>query len=309
MVQVSRWRAAALALASLPIVAVGCSEAPEESGTAVVEAPEAVVEEEPDAAVEAEAGAPAEEAADEEAVRKAATVAAMRAHTEEALAVLKRSSDFLGQQQSFSFEAHVGFDVLQLNGQKLEFGGTRKATVRRPDRVHVEARQRDGDQMTLFFDGETISVDIPGENAYVSVERPGNLDAALDYLVEDLGTPAPLEDFFSSDLYAEVKDKLRSGFYVEEEMIAGQLCHHLAFSAPEVDVQIWIEDGERPLPRRVVITYKTADGSPQFWAQFHGWDLSPETPDELFAYAPPDGAEQLPIQAVVREVEEAAEGR
>ncbi|MDB4433287.1 DUF2092 domain-containing protein, partial [bacterium] len=260
MVQVTRWRAAALALASLLIVSAGCSEAPEESQATTSEPVEAVVEEGGNAAVEAEAEAAAEQAADEEAAMRAATEAAMRAHTEEALAVLKSSSDFLGQQQSFGFEAHVGFDVLQLNGQKLEFGGTRKATVRRPDRARVEAEQRDGDQMTLFFDGETISVDIPGENAYVSAERPGTLDAALDYLVEDLGTPAPLEDFLSSDLYSEVKDKLRSGFYVEEEMIGRHLCHHLAFSASEVDVQIWIEDGDRPLPCRVVITYKKAEG-------------------------------------------------
>ena len=90
MVHVTRWRAAALALASLSIVAAGCSEAPDESEATTAEAPEAGVEEEVNAAMEAEAEAAAEEAADEEAARKAATVAAMRAHTEEALAILKR---------------------------------------------------------------------------------------------------------------------------------------------------------------------------------------------------------------------------
>ena len=91
----------------------------------------------------------------------------------------------------------MGFGVLQLNGQKLEFGTSRKVTVRRPDRLRVEATQRDGDRMALFFDGEQIAIDLPEEKAYVAVKKPGTLDTAIDYLVDDLDTPAPLHDFLS----------------------------------------------------------------------------------------------------------------
>ena len=31
--------------------------------------------------------------------------------------------------------------------------------------------------------------------------------------------------------------------------------------------------GQHPLPRRIVITYRHADGRPQFWAQFSDWSL------------------------------------
>jgi hypothetical protein len=307
MIQSVRWRAAALTLACLAIGTPGCSEALKESeATTDAAAEAAAIEVEAEGTREAEAAGTAEA---EAAAAEAALEEVIRTHTEGVLAVLERSAAFLEQQQSFSFEAHVGFDVLQLNGQRLEFGGTRKATVRRPDRARVEAKRRDGDEKTLFFDGERISVDMPAENAYVSVEYPGSLDSALDYLVEDLGTPAPLEDFLSSNFLAEAEGKIESGFYVQDATIAGRLCEHLAFRTSEVDVQIWIEAGDRPLPCRLVITYKTAEGSPQFWAQFHHWNLSPETPDSLFAFVPPDGAEHLPIQAVVEEVEEAAEGR
>jgi hypothetical protein len=284
-----------LALACLSIALAGCSEASN--------APEATT----DAAVEGAAEAVAAEG--EERVAEAALEEVIRAHTEPALAVLKRSADFLAQQQSFSFEARLGSEVLQVTGQKLEFGGTRKATVRRPDRLRVEVKQRDGEERTLFFDGETISVDIPSDKAYVSVRHPGTLDAALDYLVEDLGTPAPLEDFLSSNFYSEVEGKIESGFYVQDATIAGRLCEHLAFRSSEVDLQIWIESGDRPLPRRLVITYKAAEGSPQFWAQFSDWDLSPETPDSLFAFAPPEGAKQLAVWAIVQETTESAEGQ
>jgi hypothetical protein len=217
----------------------------------------------------------------------------------EALAELKLTSDFLASQPSFQFDAVLGFDVLQSTGQKLEFGSSRNVIVRRPDRARVETHTRDGDVRTLFFDGQTLSADLAADNAYVSVPKPGTLDAALDYLIDDLGTPAPLADFMYSDLYTDVAENIGSGFVVGSAKIGKHDCVHVAFSNNEVDVQLWVEDGDRPLPVRLVITYKKAEGSPQFWAHFVGWNLSPETPDSLFEYTPPEGAELMPIAVAV----------
>ncbi len=225
----------------------------------------------------------------------------------EVLAELKLAADFLAAQQSLYFEAAIGFDVVQVNGQKLEFGGSRKVTLRRPDRVKAEAESREGDEKTLFFDGKLISIDLAGENAYVSVEKPGSLDAAFDYLVEDLGVPAPLADLMSENFYVDIADRIVAGTVVGESSIGNADCVHVAFSTEDIDVQMWIEDTDRPLPHRIVITYKEAEGSPQFWAQLTNWNLKPKTPDSLFAYTPPKGAERIPIAAAVAEILEDAE--
>ncbi len=248
-------------------------------------------------------------AASDEAVRKAAIEATIEANTDEVKGLLKESADFLAAQSRFGFRAHVGYDVVQLNGQKLEFGSTRKVTVRRPDRIRIEVTQRDGDRMVLFFDGEQIAIDLPEEKAYVAAKKPGTLDAAIDYLVDDLDTPAPMHEFLSSNFYDGMKDAILSGFYVGEAAVGERRCHHFALRTAEVDGQIWIEDGDRPLPCRLVITYKREKGSPQFWAQFHDWDLSPKTPDRLFEYTAPEGAEKLTLGAVIEEIREEVEDR
>ena len=280
MIQTIRRRAAVLALAWLLVVPSAWAEDPAGGG-----------------------------AASDEAVRKAAIEATIEANTDEVKGLLKESADFLAAQSRFGFRAHVGYDVVQLNGQKLEFGSTRKVTVRRPDRIRIEVTQRDGDRMVLFFDGEQIAIDLPEEKAYVAAKKPGTLDAAIDYLVDNLDTPAPLHEFSSSNFYDGVKDAILSGFYVEEAALGKRRCHHLAFRTAEVDAQIWIEDGDRPLPCRLVITYKREEGSPQFWAQFHDWDLSPKTPDRLFEYTAPEGAEKLTLGAAIEEIREEVEDR
>jgi hypothetical protein len=239
--------------------------------------------------------------------RAAAIEAAIEANKAEAVGILAESAAFLAAQSSFSFEAEIGFDVVQVNGQKLEFGATREATVRRPDRLRIEATQRDGVRRTLTFDGRKLSIDLPDDGAYVEVEKPGDLDTAIDYLVDDLQTPAPLHEFLKSNFFAEAESRIRSGYVVEEVSIGGRRCNHVALRADEIDVQLWVEVGERPLPCNLIITYKLEEGSPQFRAHFTAWDLSPKTPDSLFAYTPPAGAEKLSIQTAIEAAREETE--
>lgn len=222
---------------------------------------------------------------------------ARKLDTEEALSALKRMSDFLAGHERFAWEAEIGWDTLQANGQRLEFGGTRKVTVRRPDRFRMDARNRDGRTTSIIFDGERISMDFPQHDAYASVEKPAQIDEALDYLTGGLETPMPLSELIRSDMYAAVSDSLDYGLVVGDETLAGKECTHVAFRTSDRDIQVWIEQGERPLPVRMVITYSADEGTPQFWAQFLRWDLGVEAPDELFTYVPPEGAERLDFLA------------
>jgi len=246
------------------------------------------------------------ETSTEDADREKMTAEARAEDLKEVLAELKLTADFLAAQQSLYLEAALGYDVVQSTGQKLEFGGSRKITMRRPDRVKAHAESREGTEATLFFDGKSISIDLADENAYVSVEKPGSLDAAFDYLAEDLGVPTPLADLLSDNFYADIADRIVAGFVVGESKVGNADCVHVAFSVDDIDVQMWIENSDRPLPQRFVITYRDAEGSPQFWAQLMNWDLKPKTPDSLFAYTPPKGAERIPFTATVAQAVEDA---
>ena len=72
-------------------------------------------------------------------------------------------------------------------------------------------------------------------------------------------------------------------------------CDHLAGRRKNTDFQIWIAQGDKPLFQRLIITYKLAEGQPQFRAQFQRLELAPEVPDSLFAFTPPEGSEKIPF--------------
>ena len=211
----------------------------------------------------------------------------------QAMAVLKRTATFLSQAQRFSVTLDIGFDAVQDSGQKIEFGEIRQIVLRRPDRLRVDATKRDGAKSTLLFDGKDLTVVHPQENAYATAARPGSVDEAIAYFVHDLGLRLPLAELLTSQLAERLAEQVRVADYVEASSIAGMPCDHLALRGDEADLQVWVAQGQHPLPRRVVITYRHVDGRPQFWAQFSDWNLAPEAPDALFTFTSPAGAAQI----------------
>lgn len=213
------------------------------------------------------------------------------------MSILKRMADFLSHAQRFSVMVDIGFDVVQDAGEKLEFGETRKIVVRRPDHARIDITKRDGATSGFIFDGKEIAVFNTRENVYATAARPGTLDEAIDYFINDLDMRFPLAELFSSKLAETLQDKVRAASYVEQASIAGVPCDHLALRGDQADVQLWIAQGDQPLPRRLVITYKNDVGQPQFWAQFSEWNLSPDVPDSLFTFTPPEGAAKIAFTA------------
>jgi hypothetical protein len=212
---------------------------------------------------------------------------------EQAMAVLKRMTAFLTQAQRFSVTVDTGFDVVQDSGQKIEFGETRQMVLRRPDRLRIDVTKRDGSRGGMLFDGKDIAVFNTKENVYATVASPGTVDDAIAYFLTDLDMRLPLADWLDSQFATRLPERVRAAVYVEPSQIAGVPCDHLALRGDEGDLQLWVAQGNQPLPRRLVITYKREDGRPQFWAQFGEWNLAPEVPDTLFVFTPLAGAVKI----------------
>ena len=89
---------------------------------------------------------------------------------------------------------------------------------------------------------------------------------------------------------------------VEKDVIHGTPVHHLAGRTETVDYQVWIPEGAQPLPLRVVLIYKNAEGQPSFRAQFSDWNLAPDIQDNQFAFTPPEGARKIAFLAQLPQV-------
>jgi hypothetical protein len=82
---------------------------------------------------------------------------------------------------------------------------------------------------------------------------------------------------------------------VGKAVIEGVVCDHLAFRAPDVDWQIWIQEGPQPLPRKLVVTTLDLPNAPQFAVTVTRWDLQPPLDAQTFTFTPPPGARQIEL--------------
>ena len=143
--------------------------------------------------------------------------------SKEAWDILTRMTEFISGAQDFTIVVDMGHEVLQNNGQRLEFGSYITAALRRPSQGNVRFESRDGFSATIILDGETISLFSTRENRffYDTTRQPGDIDASFDYLTDQLGTFDQLRDFFSINLTETLSDLVKSGYYVGESKIAG----------------------------------------------------------------------------------------
>jgi hypothetical protein len=221
---------------------------------------------------------------------------------EYAIEVLTRSIDYLANLKQMRLTAEFGFDVLQETGQMIEFGSRQEVTVQRPDHLRVDFSRRDGVAGHVVYDGKEIVLFNPEHAVYAKAPFKGKVDDAFDFLAEELERPVPLRDFFATDLNELMISKIDAALYVGESTVGGVLCDHLAMRNENVDFQLWVAQGDKPLPRRMIITYKNEEGQPQFWSQFLKWDTSPEIKKGDFSYTPPKGAERIPFAVLEEEV-------
>jgi hypothetical protein len=209
-----------------------------------------------------------------------------------ALDRLKAMSDLLKAAPRFTFKAVTDRETPSTNGQMLDFVSVSRVSVERPNKVRVDAA---GDRFgaSLWYDGQSLSIFSDKSAFYAQVAAPPTIDETVALLLERLDTPLPIAGFLLADPYAKMMDGVKTAFDAGSAMLDGATCRHFAFSEPDADWQLWIEDGPKPLPRRLAVTYKKVPGSPRLMALLSDWNLSPTIPAGEFTFTPPSGATKV----------------
>jgi hypothetical protein len=212
--------------------------------------------------------------------------------------LVRRMSDRLAKAGAFALEAEETYDEVPRHAPRQQLTAVRRVALRRPDRF---AGDVSGDALnrSYWYDGKALSVLDKEQNTWTSGTVPGTIDAALDWIFDTTGTVVPLADFAYADVYSRLMGAVQRGVYLGIHEAAGVPCHHLSFEQATIDWQLWIDAGPEPLPRRLVIAYKTEDEVPQYAVTIRKWNLEAKVPDEIFRFEPPAGARRVEIRAFV----------
>jgi hypothetical protein len=218
--------------------------------------------------------------------------------------LLRRMSDYLASRQQFTLRAESMLEAVLTSGQKLQYDSPATLIVSRPNMLRAH-RKGDLANQEFFYDGKSLTLYNPRENLYATTAAPATLEEMLDFAREKLDIIAPAAELLYKNAAEKMLKEASSGFVVGQSIVGSVKCTHLAFRGAEVDWQIWIEDGSRPLPRKFLLTSKQMSGAPQFTVLIRNWDVAPKLTNQEFSFTPPKGAKKIEFLTLTGETPKA----
>jgi len=211
---------------------------------------------------------------------------------------MKQMSAYLRSLKTFQVTSQTTIDQVADTGQKLQFGGVVGYRFVAPDKLRAFVRS-DRVWRDFYYDGKTLTQVAPRMNYYASVPASGTVGSVLKKMLDDYDIDMPLGDLFTWGTTEDSINNLTSAVLVGPAYIDGVECDHFALRQEGVDWQLWVQKGEQPLPRKMVITTTDEAQQPQYTANLSWYTSIRPRPNE-FTYTPGKGAvriTQVPVNA------------
>ncbi len=209
-----------------------------------------------------------------------------------AKSILKAMSDYVSSQKTIELSFDSDIEVITPQLEKIQFTNSGEALLSRPDKLRAHRVSGHAD-VALFFDGKTVSIMSKKDNGYAQFEASGTVDQLIEALRAGHGVALPGADLLLTNSYDTLIAGVQEAKHIGRGIIDGQECEHLAFRNFDSDWQLWVEVGNRPIPRKLVITSKTLNSAPQYTLRVKNWKTGIEPTGDAFVLVPPSGAKKL----------------
>jgi hypothetical protein len=210
-----------------------------------------------------------------------------------ATAALEKMGTYLRTLTVFQVVATTTDEDVLDNGQKIQYAGVTTILARKPANLRAQV-VNDRQERVFLYDGKNFTLFAPRLNYYAVIAAPPTILQLANTLSEKYDFTVPLEDLFQWGSSGKTADNIKAAIDVGPSVIDGTTCEQYAFSQDDIDWQIWIQRGDYPLPRRLVITTKTDEARPQHTAVYI-WNLAPSFNEAAFKFDPPQGAQRVVI--------------
>ena len=149
---------------------------------------------------------------------------------------------------------------------------------------------------TYYYDGKQFTIYAPKLGYYATMAAPPTNRAFLKTLYDKFGIELPLEDLFRwSDGDGFDVRALTAGYSAGTATLDGVATDHWAFRQGDYDWEVWIQQGDQPLPRKLTIVDRTDPAMPGYTARL-SWTLNPTFAADDFTFTPGPDATRHPAR-------------
>lgn len=195
----------------------------------------------------------------------------------------------------FSLTSRSIREFTDKNGQPLHIFHTSEVTVRRPDRLLISVTGDDG-TTHVSYNGRALLIYSAATKKYAELPMKGSNEAALRLAGERLGVDFPLADLLADSPGKAFLAGITAGYAIDTVVVDGVPCRHLFFMEPPgIELELWLENNDRALPHRLIVTYRSLPGEPRFIAEMSNWKTGVQAEDSAFEFQVPEDASRVEL--------------
>jgi hypothetical protein len=208
-----------------------------------------------------------------------------------AMAALNGMGAYLRTLKVFQVEAQTTSEDVLVDGLKVQFAHTTNILARMPDRLLA---QTDGDlrKRLYLYDGKNFTLFAMRAGYYATVPAPPTIVQLADVASKKYDVEIPLVDLFLWGGPHATTSQITVATDIGPADVGGITCEHYVFRQPGLDWQVWIQKGDFPLPKKMVLTTTTDEARPQHTSVLT-WNLAPSFNDAAFTFDPPADAHRI----------------
>ena len=185
--------------------------------------------------------------------------------------LLQQMSVFLKGLVAFGVEVDNQLFIFETGKKDVQYKRRARLYVKRPNQLRADL-SGDARFEQIFIDGTTATVYENSNRHIGSISTNGEIAAQVGQATEAFAFIAPSADLIFEDAQETLMDDAVEGRYVGKALNDGIICHHLAFEGIQKSWQIWIEDSQKPFPRRFILTTDQGSQTIRFIARFTEWN-------------------------------------
>lgn len=214
----------------------------------------------------------------------------------DAIAALQKMGAYLRTLNVMQVQGRIATEDVLDDGQKVQSTSVYDLIAKRPDNLRVEIKN-DRRPRLMVYDGKTFTLWAPNEKFYATVDAPPTINELADTLSDKYDIDLPFVDLFRWGTPEGDVKTITAAMDLGPATVDGATCEQYAFRQEGLDWQVWIQQGEFPLPRRLVLTTMDDDARPQHTAVYT-WNLAPSFSEGTFAFVAPADAKRITIAEV-----------
>lgn len=204
---------------------------------------------------------------------------------------LKAMGTYLAGLKDFEVKSEFESQMALDNDQVIDIVGTTDYEVRRPDGLRATVESELGSR-EFIYDGKNLTVVDPDDKTYGVAGVAPTIKEMLEQVGYHLGIQLPLSDLFNFGTKDAAENVITEGFLVSDAKVDGVPAKHWAYRTAGKDFEVWIQDGDKPLPLKLVILDDTIPARPRFAANLE-WTPEAEIAGTEFQYSPPEDFEEI----------------